>query len=114
MLVRSLFKPRTANVILNEITFVDRVFGGFIDGKIVDSAIIGVLCYVGCLIFRFPNALLVSAIVGITNVIPFFGPFIGAVPSYITFLSFIKSHNLLSNAMMFLRIFPLSSVYLFA
>ena len=86
MLVRSLFKPRTANVILNEITFVDRVFGGFIDGKIVDSAIIGVLCYVGCLIFRFPNALLVSAIVGITNVIPFFGPFIGAVPSTILIL----------------------------
>ena len=86
MLVRSLFKPRTANVILNEITFVDRVFGGFIDGKIVDSAIIGVLCYVGCLIFRFPNALLVSAIVGITNVIPFFGPFIGAIPSTILIL----------------------------
>ena len=86
MLIRSLFKPRTANIILNEITFVDRVFGGFIDGKIVDSAIIGVLCYVGCLIFRFPNALLVSAIVGITNVIPFFGPFIGAIPSTILIL----------------------------
>ena len=86
MLIRSMFKPRTANIILDEITFVDRVFGGFIDGKIVDSAIIGVLCYVGCLIFRFPNALLVSAIVGITNVIPFFGPFIGAVPATILIL----------------------------
>ena len=57
------------------------MFGGFIDGKIVDSAIIGVLCYIGCLVFRFPNALLISAFVGITNVIPFFGPFIGAIPS---------------------------------
>ena len=47
----------------------------------MDSAIIGVLCYIGCVIFKFPNALLVSAVVGITNVIPFFGPFIGAVPS---------------------------------
>ena len=47
----------------------------------MDSAIIGVLCYVGCVIFKFPNALLISAIVGITNVIPFFGPFIGAVPA---------------------------------
>ena len=56
------------------------MFGGFIDGKLVDSAIIGVLCYIGCTIFKFPNALLVSAIVGITNVIPFFGPFLGAVP----------------------------------
>ena len=83
MLVRSTFKPRWANLILEEITFVDRVFGGFIDGKIVDSAIIGVLCYIGCSIFKFPNALLVSAIVGITNLIPFFGPFIGAIPSTI-------------------------------
>ena len=86
MLIHSMFKPRWAKIILDEITFVDRVFGGFIDGKIVDSAIIGVLCYIGCMIFRFPNALLVSAIVGITNVIPFFGPFIGAVPATILIL----------------------------
>jgi len=83
MLVRSVLKPRWARLVLDEITFVDRVFGGFIDGKLVDSAIIGVLCYIGCAIFQFPNALLVSAIVGITNVIPFFGPFIGAIPSTI-------------------------------
>ena len=86
MLIRSVFKPRWADMILNEMAFVDRVFGGFIDGKIVDSAIIGVLCYIGCMIFRFPNALLVSAIIGITNVIPFFGPFIGAVPATILIL----------------------------
>lgn len=81
LIIRSLFKPRWAELLLGEIAFVDRMFGGFIDGKLLDSAIIGVLCYLGCVIFRFPNALLVSAIVGITNVIPFFGPFIGAVPS---------------------------------
>ena len=81
MIVRSTFKPRTAALILEESAFIDKMFGGFIDGKIVDSAIIGVLCYIGCLIFKFPNALLISAIVGITNVIPFFGPFIGAVPA---------------------------------
>ena len=86
MLIRSVFKPRWADMILNEMAFVDRVFGGFIDGKIVDSAIIGVLCYIGCMIFRFPNALLVSAIIGITNVIPFLGPFIGAVPATILIL----------------------------
>ena len=86
MLIRSALKPRWAELVLNEIAFVDRMFGGFIDGKIVDSAIIGVLCYIGCLIFRFPNALLVSAIVGITNVIPFFGPFIGAIPSVLLIL----------------------------
>ena len=81
MIIRSTLKPKWARLVLNEIAFIDKMFGGFIDGKIVDSAIIGVLCYIGCLIFKFPNALLVSAIVGITNVIPFFGPFIGAVPA---------------------------------
>ena len=81
LIIRSLFKPRWAELLLGEVAFVDRMFGGFIDGKLLDSAIIGVLCYLGCLVFRFPNALLVSAIVGITNVIPFFGPFIGAVPA---------------------------------
>ena len=81
MLVRSSLKPRWAKLVLDEAAFVDKMFGGFIDGKLVDSAIIGVLCYFGCLIFRFPSAMLISAIVGITNVIPFFGPFIGAVPA---------------------------------
>ena len=86
LIVRSIFKPTWADFILEEVAFIDRMFGGFIDGKLVDSAIIGVLCYFGCLIFRFPNALLVSAIVGITNVIPFFGPFIGAIPSVLLIL----------------------------
>ena len=81
LIVRSLLKPRWADMFLNEVIFVDKMFGGFIDGKILDSAIIGVLCYIGCAIFKFPNALLVSAIVGITNVIPFFGPFIGGIPA---------------------------------
>ncbi len=88
LLVRSVLKPKWADLFLEEVKFIDRMFGGFIDGKIVDSAIIGVLCYIGCLIFKFPNPLLISAIVGITNIIPFFGPFIGAVPS--TFLILIE------------------------
>lgn len=81
LIVRSILKPKWAEMFLSEVAFVDRMFGGFIDGKLLDSAIIGVLCYIGCAILRFPNALLISAIVGITNVIPFFGPFIGAVPA---------------------------------
>ena len=60
-----------------------QLFGGFISGKIVDSAIIGVICYVGLIILKIPYSLLVAAIVGVTNVVPFFGPFIGAVPSFI-------------------------------
>lgn len=86
LMVRSLLKPRWADLLLEEVAFVDRMFGGFIDGKILDSAIIGVLCYIGSLILRFPNALLISAIVGLTNVIPFFGPFIGAVPATLLIL----------------------------
>ena len=81
MLLRSIFKPRAAKAISDEMAYVDRLFGGFISGKLLDSAIIGILCYIGCSAFRFPNALLVSAIVGVTNIIPFFGPFIGAIPS---------------------------------
>ena len=60
--------------------------GGFIDGKIMDSAIVGVLCYVGCSALRIPNALLVSVLVGVTNIIPFFGPVIGAVPATLLIL----------------------------
>ena len=86
LVVRSLVKPRWADLILEEIAYVDKMFGGFIDGKLVDSAIIGVLCYIGCSILRFPNALLVSVIVGVTNIIPFFGPFLGAIPGALLIL----------------------------
>ena len=86
IVIRSAFKPHWANMILEEIKIVDHMFGGFIEGKLVDSAIIGVLCYIGCSIFKFPNALLVSAIVGVTNVIPFFGPFLGAIPATLLIL----------------------------
>jgi len=64
----------------------NRIFSGFIAGKILDSLIIGVLCYIGMLIFRMEYPLLISVIVGVTNVIPFFGPFIGAIPSILILL----------------------------
>ena len=86
MILYSLIKPRWADTILEEILYADKMFGGFINGKILDSAIIGVLCYIACLIFKFPSALLVSVIIGVTNVIPFFGPFIGAIPATLLIL----------------------------
>ena len=86
MVLYSLVKPRWANLITEEVKYADKMFGGFINGKIMDSAIIGVLCYIGCLIFKFPSALLVSVIIGVTNVIPFFGPFIGALPATLLIL----------------------------
>ena len=64
----------------------NNIFAGFIIGKIVDSLIIGVICYICMLIFGIEYPLLISVIVGVTNVIPFFGPYIGAVPSILFLL----------------------------
>ena len=62
------------------------ICGKFIIGKIIDSAIIGVLCFIGLKIIRIDYAVLISVVVGITNIIPFFGPFIGAIPCAILLL----------------------------
>lgn len=62
------------------------VFGGFITGKILDSLIIGILCFLGMSLLGMPNSMLVSVIVGVTNIIPYFGPFIGAIPSFFIIL----------------------------
>ncbi|MEI3579268.1 MAG: AI-2E family transporter [Acutalibacteraceae bacterium] len=63
------------------------IFSGFITGKIIDSLIIGILCFIGMWILKMPYMILVSVIVGVTNVIPYFGPFIGAIPSIIIILT---------------------------
>ena len=76
-----LFSVEWANRIVREARFIHKVFGGFIIGKIVDSLIIGIMCFVCLSFMKMPYTLLVSVIVGVTNVIPFFGPFIGAIPS---------------------------------
>lgn len=77
----SIVSTSTANNIIRDFQYVHKTFGGFIIGKIIDSLIIGILCYIGTTILGTPYALLVSVIVGVTNVIPFFGPYLGAVPS---------------------------------
>lgn len=79
-IVVALCKEQTADRILDIGRRVHTVFSGFIIGKIVDSLIIGVLCYIGMRILRLPYPELIATVVGVTNVIPFFGPFIGAVP----------------------------------
>lgn len=79
--VYAVFKTKQANIIIEILHKADEIFGGFISGKLIDSAIIGVICYLGCFILKIPNAVLVAVIVGVTNIIPVFGPFIGAVPS---------------------------------
>lgn len=74
------FSKKTGNKILSGLSYANSVFGGFINGKILDSIIIGFMCYAFTAFIDMQYAVLISVIVGVTNVIPFFGPFIGAIP----------------------------------
>jgi len=82
----SVFTLETAESIRENVRFIDKTFIDFLVGKLLDSAIIGLICYIVCAILSMPYALLVSVIVGVTNIIPFFGPFIGAIPSALIIL----------------------------
>ena len=82
----SVFSVETADRLRSGLNFVDRTFMSFLNGKLLDSLIIGIICYIVCSILQMPYTLLVSVIVGVTNIIPFFGPLIGAVPSALIIL----------------------------
>ena len=84
--VTSLFNEKHTTIVLDLANRTNLTFGRFIGGKIVDSAIIGVLTFIILAIFKMPYVLLISVIIGVTNIIPFFGPFIGAIPSAIIIL----------------------------
>ena len=77
----ALVPTRYVDWVLRGARKTDEIFAGFVRGKLLDSLIIGIICFVGCSILKFPYTPLVSVIVGVTNVIPFFGPFLGAIPS---------------------------------
>ena len=79
-MVYSFFPARRAPQIIRGVKEVNRIFSGFFRGKLLDSLIIGILCFIGSSILEFPYTPLVSVVVGVTNVIPFFGPFLGAIP----------------------------------
>ena len=66
---------------LRAVAEADRIFSGFVRGKLLDSLIIGILCFICCSIFKFPYTPIISVFVGVTNIIPIFGPFLGAIPS---------------------------------
>ena len=82
----AVMRPSRANLFLHLCIKSNEIFGGFIIGKIIDSAIIGVLCFLGLSVLDMPYTMLVSVVVGVTNVIPFFGPYIGAIPSAVLIL----------------------------
>ncbi len=76
----ALFPNKFVDLMIETAHDGNKKFTGFIVGKIIDSAIIGILCAIGMLIFRMPFVSFVSIIIGVTNIIPYFGPFIGAIP----------------------------------
>lgn len=82
----AIFSPRHANRLFEIARRTDRIFGGYVIGKIIDAIFVGVVTYIAMLIMHLPYAPLISTIVGVTNVIPFFGPIIGLVPSALLLL----------------------------
>lgn len=95
LLLRSVFNTVWADRIEQEVLYADEMFHGFFMGKLVDSAIIGVICFIGCAIMKFGSAPLIAVIVGVTNIIPFFGPFIGAIPCILILLLENPIHSLM-------------------
>lgn len=85
-LLFAVVKPQLADRLIEITRSSNKIFSGFITGKIIDSLILGAICFIGMSILRFPFALLVSVIVAISNIIPYFGPIIGAIPSILLVL----------------------------
>ena len=85
--IYSLCSARHVRWIMRGVRRADGIFSGFVRGKLLDSLIIGVLCFIGCSLLKFPYTPLISVFIGVTNIIPFFGPFLGAIPS--AFLIFV-------------------------
>lgn len=79
-------KEQKADWIIRETNVLNDYLGGFVKGKLLDSLIIGVICMIFTVVVNMPYAVLVSVIVGVTNIIPFFGPFIGAIPTALLIL----------------------------
>lgn len=77
----ALFPKRFGYRLFNVTNRINNIFMGSIISKIIDSVIVGIICFLGMMIFKMPYPVLISVLIGITNIIPFFGPFIGAVPS---------------------------------
>lgn len=84
--IYGLFPLEKANYMVDKFRFIHHVFGGFIIGKLLDSLIIGLICFISLSIMEMPYIVLISVIIGVTNIIPFFGPFIGAMPSALLIL----------------------------
>ena len=87
LLIKSIFPRSHANAIFSEAEYADKMFSSYFAGTLIDSALIAVICYFLCLITNMPFTLLIAVIVGVANIIPFFGPYIGMIPSAIIILT---------------------------
>lgn len=76
----AIFSTENANRLIKNLKFANDKFSGFIVGKIIDSLIIGIITLICCFIFKFDYPVLIALIVGVSNLIPFFGPIFGAIP----------------------------------
>lgn len=85
-LIYAIFGSAKGDKILENGIECNKIFSGFIIGKLIDSLIMGILCFIAMSILKIPYTLMISVIVGITNMIPYFGPFIGAIPGVLILL----------------------------
>lgn len=85
-LVYAVLKPYRANILIKNVRLTNEMFSGFISGTLLDSCLIGIFCFIVTNLMNMPYAILISVIIGVTNVIPFFGPYLGGIPSAILIL----------------------------
>lgn len=83
LIFHSIFRKKYSNVIIEEIKYADNAFSSFINGKLLASLIIGIICFIFTLLTNMPYGMLISVIIAVTNMIPFFGPFIGDIPAFL-------------------------------
>ena len=100
--VKGIFPRNVANAIFHEAKFADKMFSGYFAGTLIDSALMSVICYLLCLITKMPFPILISVIVGVANIIPFFGPYIGMIPSALIILTVSPVKTLIFIAMIWI------------
>ena len=102
VVLHAMLGERHAAPVIDELRFANRMFSGYFMGSLIDSALMGILCYTGTLILNIPYGVLVAVIVAVTNLIPFFGPYIGMVPSAVIILTVSPVKALIFLAMMWI------------
>ena len=86
LLIYGVFPKKWADILIDEIKYINFVFSHYVGGRLLDCTIVGILIFIACSIVQIPQAALVSILVGASNIIPFFGPYIGTIPSALIIL----------------------------